>query len=48
MTISESNIHILELYNQYFMYDVATNAIFSITKDMCKFLCPIKKAGKWR
>ena len=38
MTISESNIHILELYNQYFMYDVATNAIFSITKEMCKFL----------
>lgn len=43
MTISESNIHILELYNQYFMYDVATNAIFSITKDMCKFLLSNQK-----
>lgn len=38
MIISRPNIHILELYNQYFMYDVGTNAIFSITKEVCTFL----------
>lgn len=38
MTISRPNIHILELYNQYFMYDVGTNAIFSIPKEICTFL----------
>lgn len=38
MTVSKPNIHIFELYNQYFMYDIGTNAIFSITKEMCMFL----------
>lgn len=43
MTILRPNIHILELYKQYFMYDVGTNAIFSITKEMCMFLLNVLK-----
>lgn len=41
MTKSKPNIHILELYNSYYMYDAGTNAIFSITKEMCRFLMAI-------
>lgn len=41
MTKSKPNIHILELYNRYYMYDAGTNAIFSITKEMCRFLMAI-------
>ena len=28
MTKSKPNIHILELYNSYYMYDAGTNAIY--------------------
>lgn len=38
MGLSKTNIHIFELYNSYYMYDVGTNAIFSITEQMCKAL----------
>lgn len=43
MIISKPNIHILELYNKYYIYDVGTNAIFSITNEMCKFLLNVLK-----
>lgn len=42
----KTNIHIFELYGSYYMYDVGTNAIFSITEGMSRFLMSVEKSNK--
>lgn len=38
MEIGKPNIHIFELYNEYYIYDVGTNGIISTSKELCLFL----------
>lgn len=42
----EPHIHIIDLYNEHYCYDVNTNAIFKVSDELAKYLQTILKSEK--